>query len=264
VDPRLEATESSAVTEALEHIDATRRRVASRSLVREVIFGTQDGLLTTLGLVSGVGGATSDRYSVLVAGLAGSIAGMIAMGAGAYIASKSQLEVHQAEVEREKRELSNFPERELEELVHLYQDQGLSESDARLVASKIATRPAAMLNAMTQMELGLQLEASVPLREGFIMALAFLAGAVVPMAPWFFASMRPVAHVAGATITTAAAWSAAATVVALFVMGIGKARLAHSSLARGATEVTAIGVAAAVFAYLLGSLFPHFFGVHTA
>lgn len=252
------------VLEALEHIDTTRRRVAKRSLVREVIFGTQDGLLTTLGLVSGVGGATSDRYSVLVAGLAGAIAGMIAMGAGAYISSKSQLEVHQAEVEREKGELSNFPDRELEELVHLYQDQGLPEADARLVAEKIALRPGAMLNAMTQMELGLQIEASAPLREGFIMAAAFVAGAVVPLMPWFFLPMHPVAHVAGSVITTAALWSAGATVIGLFAMGVGKAKLAHSSLIRGALEVTAIGVAAAVFGYLLGSLFPHVVGVHSS
>src|ERR1700730_2172619 len=87
--------------EATEHIGVTRTRVARRSRVREIIFGTQDGLLTTLGLVSGVGGATSDRYSVLVAGVAGSVAGLIAMGAGAYISSKSQLEVLSAEVDRE-------------------------------------------------------------------------------------------------------------------------------------------------------------------
>src|ERR1700738_2239996 len=91
--------------EAAQHIGVTRTRVARRSRVREVIFGTQDGLLTTLRLVSGVGGATADRYSVLVAGVAGSLAGLIAMGAGAYISSKFQLEGAQAEGGRENREL---------------------------------------------------------------------------------------------------------------------------------------------------------------
>src|ERR1700682_3792112 len=96
--------------ESTDTIGVPRTRVARRSRVREVIFGTQDGLLTTLGLVSGVGGATSDRYSVLVAGMAGSVAGLVAMGAGAYISSKSQLEGLSGEGELESRELLSKPE----------------------------------------------------------------------------------------------------------------------------------------------------------
>src|SRR5207302_9042691 len=117
--------------------------------VRELILGTQDGLLTALSIVSGVGGATTDRYTVLVAGLAGSVAGLIAMGAGAYISSKSQLEVARAEVARESPELAANPQRELEELVQLFEQEGLPEEDARVVAGKISQRPTAMLNAMT-------------------------------------------------------------------------------------------------------------------
>src|ERR1700704_2761865 len=120
--------------EATEHIGVTRTRVAQRSRVREIIFGTQDGLLTTLGLVSGVGGATSDRYSVLVAGFAGALAGTIAMGAGAYISSKPRRGGHRPEVEWERAERARHPERELEELVQLFQREGLPEDDAREVA----------------------------------------------------------------------------------------------------------------------------------
>src|SRR5260370_39246233 len=95
--------------QAVAHIDHTRARVARRSRVREMIFGTQDGLLTTLGLVTGVGGATADRYSVLVAGTARAIAGMIAMGAGAFVSSRSQMEVHEAEGGLERREPGRKP-----------------------------------------------------------------------------------------------------------------------------------------------------------
>ena len=160
------ATEPAQRQLAADHIDRSRERIARRSRVREMIFGTQDGLLTTLGLVSGVGRATVDRGTILLAAIAGALAGMIAMGAGAYISSKSQLEVAQAEVDREARELDLDPARELEELVQLFEDEGLPEDDARVVAEKIAQRPQAMLNAMTQKELGLQLSSSEPRSEG--------------------------------------------------------------------------------------------------
>ncbi|MEA2645899.1 MAG: vacuolar iron transporter family protein [Chloroflexota bacterium] len=261
-EPAREGTETGdqiprpASLEATAHIGATRARIAARSRVREVIFGTQDGLLTTLGLVTAVGGATTDRYTVLVAGLAGALAGMIAMGAGAYISSKSQLDVAQAEVEREMRELEMNPERELEELVQLFESEGLPERDARLVAEKIAQRPEAMLVAMTQKEMGLALDSSEPRKEGAVMALAFLVGAVVPLTPWFLASTRHVGLTLGLELSPALLFSVTGTVIALFAMGVGKARLAHSNRLRGGLEVMAIGIVAAAASYLLGSVLP--------
>jgi VIT1/CCC1 family predicted Fe2+/Mn2+ transporter len=245
---------------AAEHIDVTRLRVARRSRIREVIFGTQDGLLTTLGLVSGVGAATSDRYTVLVAGVAGSVAGLIAMGAGAYISSKSQLEVARAEVARERLELAANPERELEELVQLFEQEGLPEEDARVVAEKIAQRPMAMLNAMTQKELGLVLDSTAPLREGAVMALAFLVGALVPIVPWFVAGVTGGSRVAGFDLSPALMTSVLVTALTLFALGVGKARVAHSSMLKGGVEIMGIGILAAVFGFLLGSLFPHLVG----
>ena len=259
-----EAAEGSAAKEAAEHIDVTRARVAARSRVREVIFGTQDGLLTTLGLVSGVGSATTDRYSILVAGLAGCFAGMIAMGAGAFISSKSQHEVAEAEIARERHELLAHPERELEELVQLFNDEGLTDRDARLVAEKIAERPKAMLNAMTQKELGLALESSQPRKEGLVMALAFLVGAIVPLAPWFVASTHHLIAVASLDVSPALLLSVSVTICLLFVMGAGKARVAHANILRGGLEVMGIGLLAAITGYLLGSLVPHALGAPSA
>jgi VIT1/CCC1 family predicted Fe2+/Mn2+ transporter len=250
--------------EASAHIAFSRLRVARVSRVREVIFGTQDGLLTTLGLVSGVGGATGDRYTVLVAGAAGAFAGMIAMGAGAYISSKSQQEVHEAEVDVERSELRANPERELEELVRLFQDEGLPEDDARVVADRIATRPNAMLAAMTRMELRLQTEPGEPIREGVFMALAFALGATVPILPWLALSTGHIASLAGLSISPALLVSAGVTLMALFVMGAGKARFARTSPLRAGLEIMLIGLAAATVGYLLGSIFPHLVGARPA
>jgi vacuolar iron transporter family protein len=246
--------------DASAHIQLSRGRVARVSRVREVIFGTQDGLLTTLGLVSGVGGATGDRYTVLVAGAAGAFAGMIAMGAGAYISSKSQKEVHEAEVDVERSELRANPERELEELVRLFQDEGLPEDDARLVADKIAARPNAMLAAMTRMELGLQTEPGEPIREGVFMALAFAVGATVPILPWLAVSTRHIVSWGGLSISPALLLSAGVTMVALFVMGAGKAKFAKTSPLIAGLEIMLIGLGAATIGYLLGSIFPHLAG----
>ena len=245
---------------ASAHIELSRARVARVSRVREVIFGTQDGLLTTLGLVSGVGGATGDRYTVLVAGAAGAFAGMIAMGAGAYISSKSQQEVHEAEVEVERRELFRNPERELEELVHLFQDEGLPEDDARLVAEKIAARPGAMLRAMTRMELGLVTGAGQPEREGVVMAAAFAIGAAVPILPWLFLPTSAFTRVGPLLISPALGVSAIVTLLTLFAMGVGKARVAHTSAIRGGLEIMLVGLGAAVVGYILGNIFPHLVG----
>jgi VIT1/CCC1 family predicted Fe2+/Mn2+ transporter len=246
--------------EASAHIALSRLRVARVSRVREIIFGTQDGLLTTLGLVSGVGGATGDRYTVLVAGAAGAFAGMIAMGAGAYISSKSQQEVLAAEIEVERSELRVNPERELEELVHLFMDEGLPEDDARLVAEKIAARPSAMLGAMTRMELGLPIEPGEPLREGGVMAAAFAIGAAVPILPWLLLSTTRLTSFAGLQVSVALAVSVGVTMLSLFVMGAGKARVARSSVVRGGLEIMLIGLAAAIVGYALGSVFPHLVG----
>jgi VIT1/CCC1 family predicted Fe2+/Mn2+ transporter len=256
--------DGDAAREAADHIGVTRARVAARSRVREMIFGTQDGVLTTLGLVSVIGSATTSRYTILVAGLAGSLAGMIAMGAGAYISSKSQKEVAEAEVARERHELTAHPERELEELVHLFRSEGLGDRDARLVAEKIAARPEAMLKAMTQKELGLALEANAPRREGMVMALAFLVGAVVPLAPWFFASTAHVVNLATLEVSPALVLSLSASIVLLFAMGAGKATVAHGHIIWGALEVVGIGLLAAAAGYLLGSLLPTLLGAPAA
>ena len=248
--------------QAAAHIDVTRSRVARRSRVREVIFGTQDGLLTTLGLVSGVGGATTDRYTVLVAGVAGAFAGMVAMGAGAYISSKSQLEVSEAEVAVEQEELRRNPERELEELVQLFEHEGLPEEDARIVAEKIAQRPNAMLAVMTEKELGLRLDASAPLREGLVMAVAFLVGAIVPITPYFLVPTSRVSTFAFLDLSPALLYSVSATILTLLLIGVGKSFLARTPLIRSAAEIVGIGVAAALAGYLLGTLLPHLAGSH--
>src|SRR5579885_3526450 len=102
-----------------------RRDVERLGRVRELVFGAQDGLLTTLGLVTGVSGATTSHYAVLAAGCAEAVAGMVAMAAGEYISSRSQAQVYRAEIEAEREEVRRDPAGEREEIQVLFQEEGL-------------------------------------------------------------------------------------------------------------------------------------------
>lgn len=257
-----EESTGAAAAAAADHIDLTRSRVERRGQIREVVFGAQDGLLTTLGLVSGVSGATSGRISVLIAGFAGGIAGMLAMGAGAYIAGKSQRDVQRAELKLEEAELVRHPHREKEELVALFTGDGLSEADARTVADLIARHPAAMLTAMAEKELGIAAEGGHPGRDGIIMGLAFLVGAVIPILPWSAAPVGAIAAAGPFVLSPALALSVGLTAIALFLIGIGKGRLAGGGGIRSGLEIAAIGLACALVAFLLGTVVPDALGLH--
>jgi vacuolar iron transporter family protein len=252
----------ASISDAASHIEVTRSRVELRSHIREVVFGTQDGLLTTLGLVSGVSGATSGRVSVLIAGFAGGVAGMLAMGAGAYIAAKSQRDVQQAELSREKGELADHPVREMEELVQLFTSDGLDEHDAREIAQLIAKHPAAMLTAMAEKELGLPGAGGRPFLDAIVIASAFLLGAIIPIVPWVAAAVTPIAHAGPFAPSLALVLSVGATAIALFLIGFFKGRLAGARAIRSGLEIAAIGLGCAVIAFLLGTVVPDALGLH--
>ncbi|MGA7912953.1 MAG: VIT1/CCC1 transporter family protein [Candidatus Dormiibacterota bacterium] len=249
-------------SEATSHIDTTRSRVERRSHVREIVFGTQDGLLTSLGLVSGVSGATTGRIWVLIAGFAGGVAGMLAMGAGAYIAAKSQRDVQQEELRHESSELEGHPKREMDELVELFLKDGLDETDAQMVARVIAKHPEAMLTAMAQKELGFAVAGGRPFLDGVVIAIAFLIGAAIPIVPWFAAPVTTIVAIGPFAPSPALLMSVTATAVALFLIGVGKGRLAGGHSIRSGVEITAIGLGCALIAFLLGTVVPDAFGLH--
>lgn len=220
--------------------------------------------MTTLGLVSGVSGAVADRYSVLVAGFAGAIAGMVAMGTGAYVSSKSQTEVFAAEVDHERDQVDANPQREREELVQLFIEEGLSETDARQITERIAAQPKAMALEMAQKELGVFPEAQSPLQQGLFMAIAFAVGAIVPIGPWLLAPVAVVTSIGGEKVSLALTLSVVVTAVVLLAIGVSKSLLARRNPLRGGLEVVLIGLGAAVIGYLLGTLLPHLLGAHIA
>jgi len=243
-----------AVARAMSH---RREQVERLGRIRQFVFGAQDGLLSTLGVVTGVSGAvtgvsaTTSHFAVLVAGCAEAVAGMVAMAAGEYISSRSQAQVYQAEIESEREELHRDPEGEREEIQVLFRQEGLSPEDATVVARLVTTSEESWLKTMTEKELGLAAtDASGAITGAFIIGAAFLLGAVVTILPYLFLS--------GAKAVLS---SVAVTLLALAAIGAGKAKLAKIGPLRSAAEVVAIGSVAAVIGYLFGTLLPHIFHV---
>jgi VIT1/CCC1 family predicted Fe2+/Mn2+ transporter len=226
-------------------------RVARRGRIREVVFGAQDGLLSTLALVTGVRGADTTRYTILVAGLSGALAGTISMALGAYVAAKSQRDVFSAELENERRQLELRPNVEVVELADIFQAEGLSYDAARRAAEAIATNPETMLKTMAEKELGIPYEpAGSPVEDAVTMGASFVVGAAVPILPYLF--LAPTAGLAVSVLLTLAT---------LFVMGVVKARLAGERWLRSGTEIAGLAGAAAALAYVVGTVLPSALGI---
>jgi vacuolar iron transporter family protein len=211
--------------------------------IREVIFGTNDGLVTTLGFLAGVTGAISDKSLILLAALAEIVAGAFSMATGAYISSKSQKEYFQKEIAREKREIEEDPEHEKHEIWEIYKERGFTDEEISILINRITSDKKQWLRFMIREELGLGDEAwENPVRIGITMCFSFLAGSVVPLIPYFF--LAPHSALITATI---------ASVVFLFLMGAFKTRITKSAWLKSGFEMLAIGTASALVGYLVGS-----------
>lgn len=229
-----------------------RERIESRSRVRELVFGAQDGVLATVGVVSSVFGATEKNTIILLAGIASGFAGMVAMTAGSYLSSKAEIDVQRSEIERERRELHEHPAEELAELIAIYRQQGMQADKAREAAERVAKDKTKMLEVMAQHEIGVDVQPKGnPVKNALVMALSFLVGAIFPIVPYTLISGIP------ALITSIALAS-----LALFGIGVIKARVADTSQLRSGLEAFAIGAAAAILGYVLGTWIPKLFGVN--
>lgn len=164
-----------------ERFEPHRVAFASRlNWLRAGILGANDGIVSIAALVVGVAAATSDIRTILIAGVAGIVAGSISMAAGEYVSVSSQRDSERALISRERQELIDQPDEELAELAEIYQSKGLSASTARLVAGELTAHDA--ISAHLEAELGIdERQLTNPWHAAFSSALAFLAGATLPM-----------------------------------------------------------------------------------
>ncbi len=213
--------------------------------IGQAIYGANDGLGSVFGIVSGVAGATAGGPAVLIAGLAGMMASALSMGSGAYLATKSEREVYQAEFAREKRELETHPEEEREELSLFYQLKGVPADEAESLAARLIEQPETALQTLASEELGLSEQTFPnPWLEALSASISTALGAFIPIIPFFFTTGYP-AVIASFIIST----------IAHFAVGSAKTVVTGLSPWRSGLEMMAIGLGEALITYLLGLAF---------
>ena len=232
---------------AVREVAGERQRVAAFGRIREVVFGAQDGVLSTAVLVTAVAAGVTDTVTIVIAGLAAALAGMISMGTGSYLGSKAQRDVYWAEIEKEAKELEENPAEELAELVFIFHQQGLNYRQAREMADHIASDKDLWLRTLVEKELGINPDLlQSPVKDGLTMAGAFIAGAAVPLVPYLLAAADVIER--GPAIVA----SVVAALTGLFLIGLGKGRLIQKSPLLQGLEVLAIGAMASGIGYVLG------------
>jgi len=216
------------------------------SWVADAIYGANDGLGAVFGIVSGVAGATNNQqHYILISGLAGMLASTLSMGAGAYLAAKSEAEVYEAEISRERAEVEENPQEEIEEMSLFYQLQGFTPEESQRMAERLAEQPEQFVQAMAQSELGLS-EHRFPNQwtAAISAGISTAIGAFVPIIPFFFSGG-----------VTAVIISFGISLVAHFLVGALKSLITIRSWWASGLEMTWIGVIVAVVTYGLGLAF---------
>jgi len=209
--------------------------------------------VSTLAVVSTVAGASSDRFAVLVAGIAAGLAGIFSMAAGEYMSSRSQREIFAAQVIGEREEVAERPGEAEAEVAYMFERDGLPAAAASEVARVIAGHPEVLLSTMVEKELGLSGEqaGAGPLQGALIMGAAFGGGAAVPVLAYL---LLPTAFgLLGA---------GAATAAVLFGIGVLKSRWTRRPWLRSGLEILLVGAFAGVAGYLFGTLLPALLGVN--
>jgi vacuolar iron transporter family protein len=211
---------------------AETHRVHRIGWLRAAVLGANDGLVSTASLVVGVAAAGSGRPEILIAGLAGLVAGAMSMAAGEYVSVSSQTDTELADLARETAELAETPEAELDELTGIYVARGLDADLARQVAIQLTAHDA--LGAHARDELGISDTVTArPVQAALVSALTFAAGAVVPLILAWAAPPGQTTWVVAVT-----------TVLALAVLGALGAVTGGAGLVKGAARVTLWGVLA--------------------
>ncbi|MGZ4201208.1 MAG: VIT1/CCC1 transporter family protein [Thermoleophilaceae bacterium] len=215
------------------------------SWISGAIYGANDGLAAVFGIVTGVSGATGGSSFVLTAGLAGAVASSLSMATGAFLAERSEAEVVAANVDRERQEIEEHPEEEIEELSLFYQLKGVDPATADQLAQRLAQEPDAMLKALSAEEFGVSEHPGNPAQAAAAAGLSTGVGAIIPVIPFIFY-----------TGTTAIVLAAIVSLVAHFLVGAAKSLVTLRSWWSAGLEMTLAGVIVGGATYLVGLAFP--------
>ncbi len=245
LDEMIEPAKPPAQRKLDQMLSTERWHVRGGGWIGQAIYGVNDGLGAAFGVVSGVAGATgANSQFVLLSGLATALASALSMGSGAYLATKSEREVYEAEIGRERREIELDPEEEREEMELFYELKGFKPDEARLLATRLAEKPEQLLRTLAHEELGLSEQGFPnPFKAAISATISTGLGAIIPVLPFFFLSGFN-AVIVSFIIST----------LAHFVVGASKVIVTGRSWLISGAEMTVVGLGEAIVTYIIGLL----------
>ena len=216
----------------------------------DVILGGQDGLVNVLGVILGIAAATPDPNIVLAGGLAATFAESISMGAVAYTSTLADRDFYLAELEREKREIRELPDVEREEIRIVYREYGLEGEALEQITRAITSNEETWLKVMMAEELELQpVSEAGALKSALIVGIAAMIGSLIPLVPFVLVPLNILGR------TAAIVLALAVSALALFVVGVYKARITVGKPGRSGLQMAVIGIVSALVGYAIGTLF---------
>ena len=221
--------------------------------IRNVIYGVNDGLTATLGVLAGVGGASIDPRVVLIGGLSAMVASGVSMAGGAYLATKSQREVFEGQLAREAAEIEAMPELEKAELIDIYRSKGLTAFEAKTIVDRITQDKKVWLETQAREELGLDAsQFENPAREGLVAGISTLIGGAIPVLGYLFGRLLLGSAFAGVGSLAIAFFICG---VFLFLIGSARSFFTGKGGVRSGLEMLAVGTVVAALTYAVGVLF---------
>ena len=226
-------------------------RIARLASIREVVFGAQDGLVSTFAVIAGLAAAGVGPLVVVLGGAVSAMAGVLSMSIGTFLSSRAQRQLYERELDRERREIRDHAGEEIAELIAALSARGMARAEAAEVARRIGRHPDILLSALAIFELGLAPQRlGAPVRDALVMAVAFGGASVVPLLPFLLVQGL-----------AALGLSAVLTLAALFCVGVLKARVAGVSALRSGLEVAVLAAASGLISFGLGRLASVLLGV---
>lgn len=215
----------------------------SGGMLRNVIYGFNDGLTANFGLIAGVIGANVESQVILISGLSGMVADALSMGSSGYLAAKSEREVYENERRMEAQEIELMPDLEAKELALIYQAKGMSQIQAEKLAQQVMLDPVLALQEKEREELGISESATSPMKEAWITGIATAIGALIPILPFFVMEHR------------AALWTSfTISMLAHFVVGAARSFFTGTRLFKSGFDMFLVGFGVAAVGYLIGEL----------
>jgi len=232
----------------MDRLTDKKKALERKIRAREFVFGIQDGLLSTVGLLSGVSVATQSRLTVVITGIAAAVTGGVSMATGSYLASRTEKEIFEKELLDQERLAADQPHLAREALLESLVTEGLDRPSAYRVVKLMSRHQELLLRTVQEKVLGLgSADISQPVKAGVVMLLSFMIGAAIPLAPFLLSWGR---------LALPLSWVLSVSV--LLAVGLFKGMLTGRPILRSGLEFAGVALGSALVGWLLGTLFDRF------